>query len=237
MAGAGAKLFTAGSVLTAAQVNTYLMDQAIMRFATTSARDAAFGGAGEPTLAEGMFAYVDADDTLYYYTGSAWVEYNRSGLVLVKSQTIGTAVSSVQVTDAFSSTYDNYLVVVGGGSASGDVVLNLTFGATATGYKWVTEIVTWDSPQATNETGGNNDTKIGYVAASSTTSIGGHFTVLNPNLAENTFVIADGVFDGDNGGGWTRGMVDNTTQYTAFTLTTASGTMTGGTIRVYGYRN
>jgi len=237
MAGAGSKLFTAGSVLTAAQVNTYLMDQTIMRFATTTARDDAFGGAGEATLAEGMFAYVDANDTLYYYTGSAWAEYNRSGLTLVKSQTIGTAVSSVQVTDAFSSTYDNYLVIVGGGSATADVTLNLTFGSTTTGYKWVTEIVTWDSPQATNETGGNNAANIGYVGASSTTSIGAHITILNPNLAENTFVIADGVFDGDNGGGWTRGLVDNTTQYTDFTLTTSSGTMTGGTIRVYGYRN
>lgn len=75
MAGAGAKLFVSGDVLTAAQVNTYLMDQSIMRFATTTARDAAFGGAGEPTLAEGMFAYVDADNTLYYYSGSSWVAY------------------------------------------------------------------------------------------------------------------------------------------------------------------
>jgi len=75
MAGAGAKLFVSGDVLTAAQVNTYLMDQSIMRFATTTARDAAFGGAGEPTLAEGMFAYIDADNTLYYYSGSSWVAY------------------------------------------------------------------------------------------------------------------------------------------------------------------
>jgi hypothetical protein len=72
MAGAGAKLFTSGSVLTADQVNTYLMDQSIMRFATTTARDAAFGGAGEPTLAEGMFAYTSDTDTLWFYTGSAW---------------------------------------------------------------------------------------------------------------------------------------------------------------------
>ena len=75
MAGAGAKLFVSGDVLTAAQVNTYLMDQTIMRFATTTARDNAFGGVGEPTLAEGMFAYIDADNTLYYYTGSAWQSY------------------------------------------------------------------------------------------------------------------------------------------------------------------
>lgn len=78
MAGAGAKLFTSGSVLTAAQVNTFLMDQAIMRFATTAARDAAFGGAGEPTLAEGMFAYIDADDNLYYYNGAAWEVFGIS---------------------------------------------------------------------------------------------------------------------------------------------------------------
>jgi hypothetical protein len=58
MAGAGAKLFTSGSVLTAAQVNTFLMDQAVMVFATTTARDAAFGGVGEPTLAEGMYAFT-----------------------------------------------------------------------------------------------------------------------------------------------------------------------------------
>jgi hypothetical protein len=78
MAGAGTLLFTSGQVLTAAQVNTYLMDQTIMRFATTTARDAAFGGAGEPTLAEGMFAYIDADNTLYYYTGSAWSAYGMT---------------------------------------------------------------------------------------------------------------------------------------------------------------
>ena len=75
MAGAGAKLFTSGSVLTAAQVNTYLMDQSIMRFATEAARDAAFGGAGEPTLAEGMFAYTDDTNSLWFYTSSAWQKY------------------------------------------------------------------------------------------------------------------------------------------------------------------
>jgi hypothetical protein len=73
MAGAGAKLFTSGSVLTADQVNTFLMDQAIMKFASTTARDAAFGGAGEPTLSEGMFAYTSDTNTLWLYNGSSWV--------------------------------------------------------------------------------------------------------------------------------------------------------------------
>jgi hypothetical protein len=74
MAGLGAKLFASFSKLTAAQVNGYLMDQSIMRFANVAARDAAFGGAGEPTLAEGMTCYLDDTNVLQTYTGSAWVE-------------------------------------------------------------------------------------------------------------------------------------------------------------------
>jgi hypothetical protein len=75
MPGAGTRLFASGEVLTANNVNSYLMDQTIMRFATTAARDAAFGGSGEPTLAEGMFCYIDADDSLYFYSGSSWSKY------------------------------------------------------------------------------------------------------------------------------------------------------------------
>ena len=73
MAGLGARLFPAFSKLTAAQVNGYLMDQTIMRFASTAARDAAFGGAGEPTLAEGMTCYLDDTNQIQSYNGSAWV--------------------------------------------------------------------------------------------------------------------------------------------------------------------
>jgi hypothetical protein len=73
MAGAGAKLFTSGSVLTAAQVNTFLMDQSVMRFANEAARTAAFGGTGEPVLAEGMMSYLDDLNQVQVYNGSAWV--------------------------------------------------------------------------------------------------------------------------------------------------------------------
>jgi nitrogen fixation protein FixH len=73
MAGAGAKLFVSGDILTAAQVNTYLMDQAVMRFADEAARTAAFGGAGEPTLAEGMVSYLMDIDQMQVYDGSEWI--------------------------------------------------------------------------------------------------------------------------------------------------------------------
>ena len=68
MAGAGYKLFTAGAVLTAAEVNTYLEQQTIMVFATTAARDTALN----TVKAEGMLSSTLDDNTLDVYTGSAW---------------------------------------------------------------------------------------------------------------------------------------------------------------------
>lgn len=70
MAGAGYKLFNTGDVLTAAQVNTYLQEQAVMVFADASARTTALSG----VLAEGMITYLKSDDKVYKYTGAAWVE-------------------------------------------------------------------------------------------------------------------------------------------------------------------
>jgi hypothetical protein len=89
MAGAGAKLFTSGAVLTAAQVNTYLMDQAVMVFASTAARDAAFGGAGEPTLAEGMLCYISDANSLLYYTGTAWASLGEDDQFVLAAQVFG----------------------------------------------------------------------------------------------------------------------------------------------------
>ena len=72
MAGQGVKLFQSGDVLTAAQVNGFLMDQAVTRFATSAARDAAFGGVGQPTLTEGRICYIDDVNLIQFYDGASW---------------------------------------------------------------------------------------------------------------------------------------------------------------------
>jgi hypothetical protein len=69
MAGAGYKLFATGDVLTAAQVNTFLMEQAVMRFADSAARTTALSG----VLAEGMVSYLQDTNSLEVYDGSGWV--------------------------------------------------------------------------------------------------------------------------------------------------------------------
>lgn len=64
-------VYTAGEVLTAADMN--ITNSGIPVFATTVTRDAAFGGAGEKTLAEGQFAYIEASDQTQFYNGTSWV--------------------------------------------------------------------------------------------------------------------------------------------------------------------
>ena len=62
MAGAGFKTFASGDVLTASDVQTFIMEQQVMVFADSTARDAAIS----PT--EGMFAYLKDTDRLFITT-------------------------------------------------------------------------------------------------------------------------------------------------------------------------
>ena len=162
-------------------------------------------------------------------------QMNAVGLWLVKTQTIGNAVSSVTVTGAFSADYDNYLITVSGGVNSLDGnVLDIKFGSTVTGYYFSMIYTSWNN--VVTAAGQANTTKIDYVAQAGTSSLNGFIEVNSPFLTENTTVRAS-VSNSTFYGGTTNGLLRNTTSYTSFILSTSGGTMTGGTIRVYGLRN
>lgn len=69
MAGAGFKTFNTGDVLTASDVNTYLMQQTVMVFASAAARTTALGA----NVAEGMLSYLTSTKQVEVYNGTAWV--------------------------------------------------------------------------------------------------------------------------------------------------------------------
>jgi len=71
---AGFREFVTGEVLTAANVNDFLMQQSVMKFADAAARDTALGTAvgGGNALREGMVAYLDDTDEVLAYDGTAW---------------------------------------------------------------------------------------------------------------------------------------------------------------------
>lgn len=66
--GFGYRVFNAGEVLSAANVNNYLMRQSVMTFADNAARGSALGTAVE----EGMVAYLDDVNRLEIYDGANW---------------------------------------------------------------------------------------------------------------------------------------------------------------------
>lgn len=77
MAITGTNLFVAGNILTAAQVNQYLM-RGVKVFADAATRDAAYGGAGEPTLEEGEICYLVSTNSVLAYDGASWIAVGAS---------------------------------------------------------------------------------------------------------------------------------------------------------------
>jgi hypothetical protein len=232
-------LFSSGEVLTAANQNISA-GTGVPVFATTTTRDAAFGGTGEKVLAEGQLCYIEASDVVQYYNGTAWATLgpaSSSALTLISSTTIGSAVSSVTVSGAFSSTYDNYLILFNGGSASVAAdFLYLTLGSTSSGYNQGGSSSTYPASNLGSERRAN--TTSWYGGYMNTAGINGQITLMGPNMTENTFINAVFASGRTSDAGYQLpGFLNDTTAYTAFTLTTGSGTITGGTIRVYGYAN
>ena len=74
MAGLGKKTFTAGAVLTAAEVNGYLMEQSVMVFASDAARTSAI-----PSPTAGMVTYLTDVNQMQAYNGSAFVAIAGGG--------------------------------------------------------------------------------------------------------------------------------------------------------------
>lgn len=225
--------FTANQVLTAQQQNW--INTGIPVFATTTTRDAAFGGTGEKTLAQGQYAYIEATSTLQVYTGSAWISAITSGLNLISSTTIGSAVASVTVSGVFSSTYENYKIVLSGGAGSTTNNLEMKLGSTTTGYYGAFVRYFYDgTAQISTDNNGAAFTRFGFM---STGGMMATCDVLSPNLAKNTYLSGGAAYTSGNGAGAYNAFLNDSTQYTAFTIGPPSGTMTGGTIRVYGYAN
>lgn len=102
--------FTAAQVLTADQMNQSART-GVPVFADTTARDAAFGGSGEKTLAEGQLCYLESTDKVQFYNGTAWA--NLGTVTKVDRFTVtGTWTVPAGVTYAVAH-------ILGGGGGSG----------------------------------------------------------------------------------------------------------------------
>ena len=170
-AGLGFKDFTTGEVLTAADVDGYLM-QGIWVFASNAARDAAV-----TAPAEGNFAFTKDTNSLWYYDGAAWVASGATGDI--EGVTAGTGISgggtsgTVTVTNSMATAID----------AKGDLIAGTgadTFARLAVGTNGHTLVA--DSAEATG-------LKWAAPASGSTFSGVSLFKSANQSIANNTFVV------------------------------------------------
>jgi hypothetical protein len=116
------KTFVAGEILTAADVNTNLMDQAVMVFADSAAR-----GSAIPSPSEGMVTYLSDVNLVEAYTGAAFVPVNTG---FTASTTITATNASFSVPSLGAPIVR--VTVIGGGGGGGGATGNGGTGGTTT---------------------------------------------------------------------------------------------------------
>lgn len=161
-------------------------------------------------------------------------QMNAVGLWLVKSETIGSAVSSVQVTDAFTSDFEAYRIIISGGTSTSSQTLTMTLGGSGTGYYWTTQQTAYSSPTSVGVLGGSNQAAWN-IGTTTTNNLHVMLDINQPGMAKPTYFHS---FESNGTTGFRTfgGFHNVATAYTSFTIAMASGSMTGGTIRIYGYK-
>ena len=149
MAGAGYKTFNTGDILTASDVQTYLQDQVVTNFATTTARDAAITS---PT--EGQVAFIKADDSFTWYTGSAW-KVLTYGTNIAYTPTLTNFSNSGGVTSGFYTRIGDFCICN----------ISITLGAAfaITGALQISLPIAWAATARVNFTGRGNPAGTSYV--------------------------------------------------------------------------
>jgi len=243
MAGLGYKSFSAGDVLTAAQVQGYLQDQAVMRFADSTARASAIGTAN---FTEGMISYLDNTNQVEYYSGSTWASIapvSTQGLTLLNTTSFS-AVASQSVNDCFSSAYTSYLVIAtitATNAATADIFMRLRVAGTdASANNYSVYFTGINSGNTANNFVANAVSNWTLTAQHSSLTTGyqvARVELYGPNETNATEFTAQSL--GLTSGGQFfsfagAGLHDVATAYTGLTLLKSTGTMTGQ-IQVFGF--
>jgi len=120
---AGRRTFVAGEVLTASNINSFLMDQVVPVFDDATARDAAI-----TSPSEGNLAYLKSTDEVQLYT-TEW-----GPLVAASGFTASTAITATDSSWAVPTLASTIVKVtaVGGGGGGGGFVPNGSDGGTTT---------------------------------------------------------------------------------------------------------
>jgi hypothetical protein len=190
---------------------------------------------------DGMVIYETDTDKVAVYDVNAWVYKTGTtspttpALTLISTTTIGTSVSTVTVSNAFSATYENYKIILSGGVASGLGAVTMILGATTSSYYAGYNRVEYASGSSIPNNN-NNTANWSAVGEATTDGLNGNIELQQPFATKRTTMqCAHGSIRSSGFGLAGGGYLNNATSYTGFTI--GGPTLTGGTIRVYGYKN
>ena len=163
---------------------------------------------------------------------------NQVGLWLVKTQAIIGTPSSVTVTNAFSADYDAYKIVVTGvRNTTNDINISLGLSGSSVGHYGAFQYINYTSNTAAAASQVNLSAFTWAGSAATGNNYGGIVCdIINPFVTGFTRIVA-GPITYQNITGTFTGIQDGNLSHTGFTIAAGAGALTGGTIRVYGYRN
>jgi hypothetical protein len=230
--------FVTGQVLTAQQQTE--INTGIPVFATSVERDAAFGGTGEKTLAEGQFAFLEDTNTTQFYDGATWQPVGTTpGSVFITGAAFSAQSTVSMAAGTFTSTYKNYQVFLDITSVSAQLqvsvrVNNAGTPRTAASYFWGTGVM--NTAGAYTGTGSGSSASPAIVGADGTRGYGGLITVFDPTNASgytNVAAAGNGNVAGTNGAIFGGYFYNAAEAHDGLTFVTSTGNMTGF-YRVYG---
>ena len=162
----------------------------------------------------------------------------KPGLVLVAAANIGSGVQSFTVSNCFSSEYDNYKIILTGGTASANSDGSFILGASTTGYNTAGSYNNYTSTTYGGFAVANNASS-GTVWAYAGKGITCDLILYGPFASGRTAYNFQAAMMGNASPRWVGGGYhDVAASYTDITFQTQGGnTITGGSVRIYGYRN
>ncbi len=261
-AGQGFKTFTTGEVLSAADVNGYLM-QGVLVFASAAARDAAI-----TSPQEGQFAYLKDTNVTTYYTGSAWANVDSTGMTNPMTTTGDTIYSSSGSTPARLGvgTTGQVLTVSGGvpswstpaGGGSLTLLSTTTLSGSSTTVSSISQSYKNLYVEVANVAGidsfvrfqpnGNNMSDLIFVSTSTASTPSNAGSIMGNSSGPGPTLFTATIFNyaatteqknvqyATNGGAsvFGAGFVKSNTAISSIAISVGSGTFSGGTLRIYG---
>jgi len=197
---------------------------------TVTAGTATVSSAGPLTIAQygsGTLYFTSAGVSLWFPSAGPTVS---SGLTYVGGGALSGAATTFS--NVFSTTYDNYLVIIANANATGTPTIRATIGAITTGYIAGSAL----NGGAFGYSASQAFWDFGYCGDGTDYEVVTEMTIINPFLTKRKIVHGHHIYP-SNLYYQLSGTNTNTTSCTSLTLTASANTFTAGNARIYGYSN